>query len=280
MMSRRLDGTGWPWRALLLCAVALSGACGGEPPPVEEAAGAPQLEETVDPAPDTTPSALRRFLPDEMQRSTRAETFAHDAHVQIDCAVCHEVAEGHGSHESIECADCHLSSALVTLDALSPAECRACHHGAEQAFDCVYCHESPGAVVSTQQLAFDVWASSRARDLDFEHARHASVACSECHVSAPALTPAESCATCHAEHHTTEVRCASCHLPPPESAHDVQAHLTCSGSGCHSVPAVEAIAETRTVCLSCHQDQAGHEPGGQCVECHRVQGDAVAGVSR
>jgi hypothetical protein len=51
----------------------------------------------------------------------------------------------------------------------------------------------------------------------------------------------------------------------------VNAHLTCSGSGCHTAPEVERVSDTRAVCLLCHQEQENHEPGGVCVECHRVR---------
>jgi hypothetical protein len=256
---------------VLVMATALATACGGgevseevqgelEPAPEVAAAQAP---------PDTTPT-LRRFLPDAMRRATRAETFPHDAHGQIDCAVCHQVPQGHGTHDTVECADCHRASALATVRALSPDQCASCHHGAELALGCAHCHGTPGAVRSAQTLAFDVWAAPRTRELDFDHGRHAALECASCHQAAPALEPAP-CASCHAEHHVATVRCASCHTPPAAGAHDVQAHLTCSGSACHSAPLVEAIADTRAVCLVCHQAQEDHEPGGSCIECHRVR---------
>ena len=272
-MSRALGLLpGWLLRASLLAAVGVVSTCGGEPAAEEEAADAVVRDATVTaPAQDTATGTLRRFLPDAMRRSTRAETFPHDAHAPISCAVCHEIPQGHGSHASVECADCHRASALVTVRALGPEQCAACHHGAEQALSCESCHESRGVVQSRQQLALEVWSAPRDRTLTFEHGRHAGLDCASCHQSAPMLTPAVPCASCHEDHHAATVRCQSCHAPPPERAHGVESHLTCSGSGCHRAPDVEAMAATRAVCLVCHQAQEDHEPGGECIECHRVR---------
>lgn len=261
----------WLLRASLIAALGLGGACGGEPEE-EEVAQALVEDATVDSALLDTPSvALRRFLPDSMRRSTRAETFPHDAHGQISCAVCHEVPQGHGSHASVGCADCHRASGLATVRELGPEQCAACHHGPDQALSCQHCHESRGPVQSRQQLALEVWSAPRERTLTFAHGRHAELDCVSCHQAAPMLSPAVPCASCHQEHHAPTIRCQSCHTPPPESAHGVEAHLTCSGSGCHRAPEIEAFADSRAVCLVCHQAQEEHEPGGDCIECHRVR---------
>lgn len=255
--------------ALLLGSVLVVG-CGTEEPEVSQT---PQVTEEVaaaEPSTDTTPG-LRRFLPDEMRRSTRPETFAHGAHVQINCAVCHEAPRGHGSHGDLTCAECHRASAQATLAALSPAQCQSCHHGAEQTWTCEHCHETRGALESVQTLAFDVWSAPRTRSLAFDHGAHTELDCASCHRAAPALVPAESCASCHDAHMEAEIRCVECHMPSPLATHDVEAHLTCSGAGCHSAPLVEAMATTRSVCLLCHQAQQDHEPGGNCIECHRVR---------
>ena len=262
----------WLLRALLLAVLGAGAACGGDRGAEEEAPGPPVEDVTVDPSPLDTPTvALRRFLPDAMQRSTRAETFPHDAHAEISCAVCHELPQGHGTHTSVECAECHRASATATVRELTPVQCAACHHGPDQALGCQDCHESRGVVQSTQQLTLDVWSQPRERTLAFEHGRHGELDCASCHQSAPLLTPAVACASCHDEHHEPTVRCQSCHVPPPETAHGVEAHLTCSGSACHRAPDVEAMADTRAVCLVCHQAQEDHEPGGECIECHRVR---------
>ncbi len=267
----RSGGTRW---AVALTAWGFVGwslaACAGEPPEPEEAA-APTAEVTVAESPQDTGSVLRRFTRDGLLRATRTESFAHDPHADIDCATCHEVVAAHGRYPSVECVDCHRASTATTVRALSPAECQSCHHGTEQTLGCEHCHESRAVVPTEQVLAFEVWTTTRSRVLDLDHERHADLACTSCHQAAPALTPAEACASCHEDHHNEAIRCASCHTPAPEGAHGVQAHLTCSGSGCHRAPEIEAIAETRAVCLSCHQELEEHEPGGSCIECHRVR---------
>jgi len=268
----------WPGKeraalAVLLVGVGTVWACGGEQ---ESEQGSETLAEAVaetvaDSAQDTTVTLLHRFLPDDMRRSTRAITFPHEAHVQIDCNVCHELPEGHTTHGELQCADCHRASALATVRELSTAQCAACHHGAQQTLTCLDCHDRQGGVSTQQVFALGVWSTPRTRTLSFDHDVHVELDCLSCHRSSPLLTPAEACGSCHAEHHDVGVRCQSCHTPPPPTAHDVQAHLTCSGAGCHRAPEVQAIASDRAVCLACHTAQEEHEPGGVCIECHRVR---------
>lgn len=264
--------------AALLLGSVLVGACGrgetsDEAPRAEPVAAAAEQIAGA----DTTPG-LRPFLPDAMRRSTRPERFAHEAHVRINCAVCHEAPRGHEAHAGLACAECHRASAQATLTALAPEQCQSCHHGATQTWTCEHCHETRPALQSVQTLAFGVWPAPRTRSLAFDHDAHADLDCARCHQNPPALLPAATCASCHDDHLEAEVRCASCHAAPPPGAHDVNAHLTCSGAGCHAAPGVEALASTRPVCLVCHQAQEGHEPGGNCIECHRVRPGGVGGV--
>jgi hypothetical protein len=259
----------------------LVGACGGgETREADESGAAVASVAQAPTPPDSTPQ-LRRFLPDDLRRSTRPGTFAHGAHVRIGCAVCHEAPRGHDAHGGLACAECHRASAEATLAVLSPEQCQSCHHAADQTLTCEHCHESRGALESTQTLAFGVWSAPRERALPFDHAAHVELDCASCHTTAPALSPAASCASCHDAHMEAAVRCVSCHVAPAVGTHDVDAHLTCSGAGCHSAPIVEALAGARPVCLLCHQAQTEHEPAGNCVDCHRVRpgGGATGGGS-
>lgn len=260
---------------ILLCVVTLGCEAREVEPTVE-----PFQEATVvieqEPAPEP---AQRPFLPDAVGRSSQPGSFPHDAHEQIDCAACHETPRGHTTHSAVACADCHRSSEDVSMAALTPEECQACHHAAEQAVSCETCHVAQPVLTSVQQIDLEVWDAPRTRTLAFEHALHGELSCESCHQALPALAPAESCASCHAEHHTAQVQCSACHLEPRAEAHDVEAHLTCSGSGCHRAPAIERIATARAVCLSCHVDQQDHEEDGDCVECHRVRGEPVASAA-
>jgi hypothetical protein len=254
------------------------GACSGGEQPEAGAPEAPAAAAAAAPAGTDTAPQLRRFLPDELRRSTRPERFAHEAHVRIDCAVCHEAPRGHDAHADLACAECHRASAQATVAALSPQQCQSCHHAADQTLTCEHCHETRGALGSTQTLGFRVWSAPRERVLEFDHAVHVELECASCHVSAPALTPAAPCASCHDAHMEAQIRCAACHVAPPLGAHDVNAHLTCSGSGCHVAPLVESLASTRPVCLLCHREEEEHEPGGDCIDCHRVRPGGAGGV--
>ena len=100
----------------LLMACASTYAC--RPGVVGEADTAPVAEESSVVAEETEDRGdrPRPFLPVSMQRSTRAETFPHETHVEISCAVCHDRVEGHASHGTLECAECHRSSALAVQD--------------------------------------------------------------------------------------------------------------------------------------------------------------------
>jgi hypothetical protein len=256
--------------SLLVMGLGLAAGCGGGPAgeetgaePVTQVAAAPE------PAPDTAPT-LHRFLPDAMRRSTRAESFPHEAHVRIDCSVCHDVPQGHGTHDTVECSACHRASAQATMRNLAISDCQTCHHVTQKSWTCDHCHATPGQFVTQQQLDLGVWSAPRTRELTFDHAWHAGVDCASCHKSAPSLSP-EPCSSCHESHHVASARCQTCHTPSPIAAHNVDAHLSCSGSGCHRAPLVEALADTRAFCLVCHQAQENHEPGGRCVQCHAVR---------
>jgi Class III cytochrome C family len=272
----------WLRLALSLVVLALGAGCGGgqsesagaATQPAQSAQAAAVAEQTP---PDTTP-ALHRFLPDEMKRSTRAESFPHQAHVRIDCSVCHDVPRGHGTHTTVQCAACHRASAQATERNLTVTDCQTCHHVTQQTWTCEHCHGTPGTFVTQQQFDLSVWSAPRTRTLTFQHAWHEGVDCGSCHNSKPSLSP-EPCSSCHAQHHAQSVRCQSCHTPSPIGEHDVNAHLSCSGSGCHTAPLVEAISDTRAFCLVCHQAQENHEAGRRCVDCHAVRPELPAGRS-
>jgi hypothetical protein len=213
----------------------------------------------------------RPFLPDEMRRPGGGPGFPHGAHEQIGCANCHQRIPGHGAHGRLGCVECHAASDQATRANLSQRECMACHHSAERQATCARCHDPSGLRNVEQSVHLGVWPSARARRLPFDHAWHVSEDCVACHESGPTLTPNPTCASCHDDHHRPDARCMTCHEPPETGAHPLTAHLGCSGTGCHAEPALAAMAQTRTVCLVCHQDQEEHEPGEQCAECHQVR---------
>jgi hypothetical protein len=264
-----------PWRGAVLAIVLGAGCSPGEPAIEAEEEAAVELAQSEEPeSPEQATSEPRRFLPDQMRRATRPESFPHDAHVEISCLVCHTGVAGHGSHEELPCAECHLASALSSVTSLSPADCQACHHSPERGLACDACHEPPGTLTRAEVVHLSVWDTPRTRELVFQHADHEGVGCSGCHAAGPELAP-PSCSTCHEEHHVETARCANCHVEEGAGAHDMRVHLTCSGAGCHNEPVVEAMADRRPVCLACHVAQEEHELGQECIDCHKMRGDAL-----
>ena len=72
--------------------------------------------------------------------------------------------------------------------------------------------------------------------------------------------------------------CSSCHVEAPASAHPpAEAHLTCSGSGCHQELPFEGVPNTRNACLVCHQELVDHRAGRECAECHALDGGGIGG---
>lgn len=213
-----------------------------------------------------------RFLPDEMRRPGGGPDFPHSPHVEIACSVCHVRVRGHGSHATVRCVECHAASEQATRTGLTSRDCMACHHGAQQTATCSACHDAPGVRAVERTIRLDVWPAGRSRLLPFDHARHEAERCEACHEERPSLAATASCGSCHEDHHRPDADCAGCHTPPRAGAHTLEAHLGCSGGGCHSEPGIEAMAQARPVCLVCHQAQMDHELGKECADCHQVRG--------
>jgi nitrate/TMAO reductase-like tetraheme cytochrome c subunit len=205
------------------------------------------------------------------------------------CAGCHEgmtavespnaiLGFRHDDHPLVECAACHASTAghgVVSLTSVQ--DCRSCHHTQPISSNCARCHDAGDAPDQTFRLmrsvSFSVGTSDARRVMTFPHARHANLDCASCHTQGIEMAVPDDldCTSCHAEHHTAESDCASCHRVAPVSAHPpTQAHITCSGSGCHADVPFEAVPRTRAFCLGCHQDLRQHEPDRLCAECHTL----------
>lgn len=184
-------------------------------------------------------------------------TFRHDRHTEFSCVDCHAMQPSHGVR-------------LIQ----SASDCRACHHVRERVDrECAACHSAAElrnvAYPVTRALTFSVRDDTLDRELPFSHAAHEERECVDCHTGGPSLAvPDLDCRSCHDEHHvTSNPGCMSCHRKPPEDAHTLEVHRTCSGSGCHVDAPIET-PRTRVGCLWCHEDRVDHEPEGECVECH------------
>jgi len=276
-----------PARAVFVTSVLLVAACGGgkpstgatgeQPAADTTAAAQPSAAQAAAQGQDTTP--VRRFLPAEARRATRAERFPHEYHVGIACRTCHKAPEGHTTHAGVGCPQCHRSSAFVTQRVLTKTDCMSCHHGGTNGRSCLDCHKAPPApLVVQEQIKLSVWPTARTRSLPFDHARHKSFTCKTCHQAMPNLKPTVSCGTCHEKHHQPTARCMTCHRQPPAGAHTLAAHLNCNAAGCHNEPVTEHMTETRNICLVCHQDRENHEPGKVCAQCHQVRPGGAAGA--
>jgi hypothetical protein len=184
----------------------------------------------------------------------------------------------HSDHEIVECGSCHTSvdgHGTVSVNTIS--DCRSCHHVEPVSRSCSRCHTAADAPDEsfrvTRAVSFSVGTQDPRRTLTFPHDSHSSLDCASCHTEGLALSvPADlDCTGCHAEHHTPESNCASCHRVAPVEAHPpTQAHVTCSGSGCHTDVPFETIPRTRAFCLGCHQDLREHEAPTACVQCHAL----------
>jgi hypothetical protein len=212
------------------------------------------------PALDVVMAALLLFLAvphlAAQQPESRAMNFRHSTHRQVDCQACHRSGEQHPTMNSRTCLTCHHRSPATS-------DCRTCHAGDDlRAID--------GKV--TRMLDIRVGSLDRPeRTLPMSHAVHASVRCQTCHTSGPALSAAkENCASCHEQHHRPSARCTDCHNAPAPSAHNVNVHQGCGGSGCHeNAPAsIKAVPHTRTFCLVCHRGMDRHKPEEPCASCH------------
>lgn len=185
----------------------------------------------------------------------------------------------HATHRDVSCTNCHSATgpAHGTVTLRSVRDCQRCHHentvralgGGPAA--CMHCHGTAGLPAGplTVTVRTSTSAAPMTRTLPFAHETHASVACAECHTTPVTLAAATQCSGCHVPHHAETRNCRTCH--EGLAAHrGQQVHLGCAGAGCHTDRPVLALGATRTVCLSCHTDQANHKPDRDCGTCHRV----------
>jgi hypothetical protein len=197
--------------------------------------------------------------PPGIQQVEQGPQFSHSRHREVECGNCHSSADEHGG---------------LTVRTLS--DCRSCHHTEPVARNCARCHDAQDAPDRTfrvtQSVTFSVGSSDPSRVMSFPHGTHAQLDCATCHTEGLRLVSAGvDCASCHEDHHVPENDCASCHRAAPVSVHPPsEAHVTCSGAGCHQAVPFDSVPRTRTVCLGCHQTMRDHRPGQTCAECHTL----------
>ncbi len=195
-------------------------------------------------------AAARDSVPIRQQRR-----FEHRRHERLTCTSCHGTGENHR-----------------TILVRTPADCASCHHDAARAQACSDCHREgpPAARPVAVSMSLTVWDSTRTRVLPFSHDIHAALVCRECHNTPVTLAPKRECASCHTQHHRPEATCTTCHVPARAGVHGLSVHLSCAGSGCHASEVAPAPPLSRALCLTCHTQQRGHEPGRTCTDCHWI----------
>ena len=127
----------------------------------------------------------------------------------------------------------------------------------------------------------------------FPHARHARLACLECHETGTGkgrltFEAPRGCAICHHQA-PAQARCASCHraqeyaaaqhatvtvtVPgrrpnprPVDFVHSVHSKSTCME--CHTTPVSLATPPAKALCRDCHTEH--HAVGGNCSSCHKI----------
>jgi hypothetical protein len=213
-------------------------------------------------APRTTPAmAPRPAEPDRSARAARAAIdtvrFRHSTHRTLECARCHESSQSHGR-----------------LTVVTIRDCRSCHHAEPVVEPCVRCHADLTALgrrAVRQSMRLAAGAHPRSRDLPYDHAPHAAIACATCH-AATVDREARSvdCVQCHADHHVERADCMTCHRTPAAGVHTLATHVTCTGAGCHDRLPLRVPPAGRTVCLACHQTLTGHYPPRACIDCHAI----------
>jgi hypothetical protein len=188
------------------------------------------------------------------------------------CSVCHTDMRGHATHVSMACTECHTAPDAAADGRPAPAECNTCHHASDRIEECAHCHASPPAPARTVPTRFTIAdrPPGQPQPLSFDHVRHAALECRTCHTGGSTLAVEQECASCHTDHHRPDADCGVCHASFPLEVHQVSAHRTCTGAGCHSTSNAIPSPLSRAVCLVCHRDQIDHEPGGECRECHLI----------
>jgi hypothetical protein len=247
---------------------------------------------------DTLTAFHRGLAPGVLTNCTSCHA-AHEFRAPTECLQCHQdifrrppvaanvqlgrpradaIRFQHAQHENVDCAACHQTTRTHGAVAIASfAECRQCHHTGPVAVQCTNCHErselrTPYRVTQPVRIA---GSAARPRQLPFEHGPHAAESCNACHTPGLTQTAANvTCTSCHEQHHQVNTNCRACHETPATQAHTLvgpqNAHLTCTGAGCHTPPPFQGVPRTRQVCLSCHTDMVDHMPRRNCNDCHAL----------
>jgi hypothetical protein len=187
------------------------------------------------------------------------------------------IAFQHSLHQKLACAECHGASARKGSNKVTaPYSCRSCHHKPDQAVTCTTCHASEIKFTRQVPVTFKVVARRTpavTRNLPFRHEQHGKLDCAKCHGTDTDRAVQVNCTSCHADHHGAARNCSTCH-PGVSAGHDRTVHDGCTH--CHVNAPLPSISASRTLCLTCHERQRDHNPGGSCAGCHAVASPSAA----
>ena len=222
------------------------------------------------------------------------------------CFRCHDdppadpslptVTFSHAEHAArTDCITCHVRLVHKTLPPghLDPGQmssCFRCHDGSTAPNNCSYCHTAPhekrGECSSCHNTSG--FTSAGGNHPFALTGAHASLTCTQCHVSKPGvanipgteLAQADpACISCHGDNHKGLTDCAGCHTPTAWTDVDFEhpftltgAHATLKCAQCHiSKPGGATVAGTNfpaadASCVTCHGDH--HNGLTNCASCH------------
>jgi nitrate/TMAO reductase-like tetraheme cytochrome c subunit len=183
----------------------------------------------------------------------------------------------HARHKSLSCITCHLTTGgRGRLAFEAPRGCEICHHQAPAVSQCATCHD-PGTLAVPESVTVRVHVASapeRAHGAAFDHAKHTSLKCVECHTTPVSLDPGPDvlrCAACHDAHHAAGRSCVACHRglgPDVRVAHALPADAHAGCDACHLTDIVGRLVPDRSLCLTCHIPQRDHYAVQECTACH------------
>ena len=212
--------------------------------------------------------------------SVFGQSFDHSVHVvrgAVQCTECHGavdyfVRQGRGVGRGTPTA----RAGELTVDPrhgrtmVTASSCSACHHAATPRAGCATCHGNDarlaGPIRLTLTMRLTPPGAPPARAVAFQHARHGTLQCADCHASGTNVASVVACNDCHAQHHQQAADCAACHGTNVRGSHVLNNHLTCTD--CHARATMSLVMPDRSFCVLCHAARADHMRGRECSTCH------------
>ena len=232
----------------------------------------------------------------EALRTTNQDCFSchsgqdpHQGRLGSDCGTCHTPAgwspasfdhnlasfKLDGRHIAVPCDSCHINNVLQG----TPSDCSSCHqrddkHNGQFGVNCALCHTTAGWLpVNVNHDLFSFKLTGK----------HASIACTGCHVNGDFKSTPSDCFSCHRQNDNHNGRfgrnCAACHTTsgwlPATFDHNLSrfpltgAHLSLNCTQCHGGGGFQGLS---TVCAACHSEPAIHAGvfGTDCAQCHNT----------